>query len=127
MEHRWSGHLKTTNSILGNYKEICDFLQNVSQDENLRDGDIIIEASGLLQVISSIKFVFCARLVQMILEIIAPADRQLQSRDCDLGTGLQVIYIVINEIENLRNKERFDLCYNEAKSKYMGTHGIPKC
>ena len=47
MEHRWSGHLKTTSSIIKNYDKICRLLQSISAGTVIRDS--IVDARGLLK------------------------------------------------------------------------------
>ena len=72
MEHRWSGHLKTTLSIVNNYWEVCRLLQSIAHENILRDGEIIVDANGLVCIIQTKLFCCSALLAKSILGIIAP-------------------------------------------------------
>ena len=107
MEHKWSSHLNTTKSIVKNFSAIVEVLHVISSDSSHRDGDIVVEATGLLCVVTSKKFCFCAQLAQTILQTIAVADQELQSRQCDLSRALNLIDIVNDTIEKNRSEEMF--------------------
>ncbi len=118
MEHRWSGHLNTTQSILKNFSEIIKVLECLSSDSSLCGGDIITEATGLLCVVKTVKFCFSALLAQTLLKCIEPADRELQSRQCD-RRALHLIDIVDSEIEGKRTEELFKSCLEKAKGNNL--------
>ena len=88
MPHQWSGHFQTTKSVIENYDEICSVLKDISS-ETIRDGDILVDATGLLQIVSTSKFCFFSRVAKQILGLLAPADQQTQSRECDLASSIK--------------------------------------
>lgn len=71
------------------------------------DGDDIAFASGLLQSIRKKEFVFTLVFMNSFLNLIAPADKILQSRDISFREAIPVIESVKSEISKMRSQESF--------------------
>ena len=102
LEQRWTGHLATTMTIIQNRRNLIDLLQ--SCEDLTSDAQTCIESTGLLKAIRSRKFMFIAYTVQKVLLILQPADKLLQSRECDIHTGLRLISTIIQTLKELREK-----------------------
>ena len=124
MPYRWSGHFQTTKSIIENYSEICSVLKDISS-ETIRDGDILVEATGLLQIVSASKFCFFARVVKQILCLLAPAEQQMQSRECDLASSIKLIDAAADSLEQFRTDFSFEKLYEEAIKTEKSKNGAP--
>lgn len=129
LEQRWSGHLGTVSTILENHEKIVDALE--SCEENGCDAAICIEATGLLKQIRSRKYMFIAYCVHAVLSLIKPADKLLQSSDCDLMTGTKLIESVVCNIKDMRNDvDIFEGIITKLSdrnlSKPEDVHNIPK-
>jgi len=102
LEQRWTGHLATTMTIIKNRQSLIDLLQ--SCEDLTSDLQTCIEATGLLKAIRSRKFLFIAYTVQKVLLILQPADKLLQSRECDIHTGIRLISTIIQTLKELHEK-----------------------
>ena len=124
MPHRWSGHFQTTKSIIENYDEICSVLKDISS-ETIRDLDILVEATGLLQIVFANKFCFFARVAKQILGLLAPADQQMQSRECNLASSIKLIDAAADSLEELRTdffSKNFTKRQSKQRNRKMGHH-----
>lgn len=78
------------------------------------DGDDIALASGILQSIQKKEFVFTLTFMNSFLNLIAPADKILQSRDISFREAVPVIQSVKSEISKLRSQESFQNFWKNA-------------
>lgn len=76
-------------------------------DRKKFDGDDIALATGILRSIEKKEFVFTLVFMNSFLNLIAPADKILQSRDVGFREAVPVIETVKSEILKLRSTESF--------------------
>ena len=86
-------------TIIQNRRNLIDLLQ--SCEDLTSDAQTCIESTGLLKAIRSM---FIPYTVQKVLLILQPADKLLQSRECDIHTGLRLISTIIQTLKELREK-----------------------
>ena len=70
-----------------------------SCDNLVPDSETCVEAVGLLKTIRQKKFMFILYAVQQILLILQPVDRQLQGRETDVLTGVQLMTSIIEVLK----------------------------
>ena len=100
LEQRWSGHLTTITAVINNHQHLIELMN--SCDERVPDSDTCVEAAGLLKIIRQKKFMFILHAVQRILLILKPADQQLQERETDILTGIQLVTSIIQVSKRMR-------------------------
>ena len=100
LEQRWSGHLTTITAVINNHQHLIELMD--SCDERVPDSDTCVEAAGLLKIIRQKKFMFILHAVQQILLILKPADQQLQERETDILTGIQLMTSIIQVLKGMR-------------------------
>ena len=84
----------------------------------------MVEAAGLLLVARSIRFRYSACLMNRLLGILAPVDRMLQSRHCDLQQGMALISTVVDELKRLRSEADFEDFLLKAKCECTIVVGV---
>ena len=100
LEQRWSGHLSTITAVIKNHQHLIDLME--SCEDLVPDSDICVEAAGLLKIIRQKKFMFVLFLVERILLVLKPADQQLQSRETDILTGIELVTTIIKVLEQMK-------------------------
>lgn len=78
------------------------------------DGDDIATAAGILCAIQKKEFVFMLAFMNKFLNLIAPADKILQSTEIGFREALPVIHSVKKHISELRLSESFNLIWKES-------------
>lgn len=117
MEHRWSGHFKTTNSIMENYDTIISTLDFFAEGGPV---DMSVIAIGLKKLVTQEKFVFSGIVMREVLGALKPADKVLQSRECSVINGYQIVSETVHIIHNMRTKEKFSELLEVCKLKCCG-------
>ena len=111
MEHRFSGHFKTVNTIVENYKTVISTLDFFAESGPV---DLSVTTIGLKRLLSQEKFVFSGIVMREVLATLRPADKMFQSRECSIVNGYQVVNETILSICNIRTKakytELFEVC-----------------
>ena len=113
MEHRWTGHLQTTQAITTNYDTVVDLLELCSNRDSRFSIDIQLEATGLLHRVNEVEFQFIAHMVLSLLTILEPANNSLQGQAMDLSSACDVMDAVIERIRSLRNEEEFQVLFEK--------------
>jgi len=94
IDQRWSGHYKTTQSRVKNFAEVRTTLEYFTSSET-GDAEISIKAADLLAAISKRQFIFANEVMNLILYLLALADKLLQERSSSLFEGYDVINFTI--------------------------------
>ena len=100
LEQRWEGHWKTTMVILENYDANVNLLERCRDCE--LSGEIAIEATFVSQDYGG------ATTLRTTLTILEPANKSLQSKTMDLLTASEVVDIILQSIQSLRDETKFN-------------------
>lgn len=112
---RWTGHLKATQSVLGNYNEIVTTLPQINRNSKYKfDSEDIALATGILAAIKKLKFVFMLHCMKDLLETIEPANRALQAREIGYRQSIPIISETVTQLEEYRTQEKFQQYYSAA-------------
>jgi hypothetical protein len=125
MEHRWTGHLQTTQAITTNYDTIVNLLEMCSSRHSHFSIDIQLEATGLLHRVNEVEFQFIAHMVLSLLTILETANNSLQGQAMDLSSACDVMDAVIERIRSLRNEEEFQVLFGKFEGQ-MDMEQTPK-
>lgn len=82
---------------------------------NKFDGDDIALASGILSSIRKSEFVFILIFMKRFLNLVAPADKILQSRDVCFRESMPVIETTLNNVLKLRTISSFDSMWKQCE------------
>ena len=87
----------------------------MKNDTKKFDGDDIATATGILCSIQKKEFLFMLVFMNKFLNLIAPADKILQSVELGFREAMPIIQAVKIEVSKLRSSESFDLIWKEAE------------
>ena len=92
--------MTTISAVINNHQHLIELMD--SCDERVPDSDTCVKAAGLLKIIRQKKFMFILHAVQRILLILKPADQQLQERETDILSGIQLVTSIIQVLKRMR-------------------------
>lgn len=107
IDTRWSGHYDSFAAIVANYCEVIDCLQAISDAVGTFDGETVVTANGLLNIITSANFKFCSLMMKKLLGLLKPADGALQARETDIVEAVVVIDSTAEIIKQGRTDDAF--------------------
>jgi hypothetical protein len=104
MEHRWSGHLATIDVIAENKVFMEETLTNLSDNGS---AEVATLARGFLQQIKKAQFSFLTKLLNKLLHMMEPVNKQLQTHGFDIHAALSLVEAVREEVNQLRDDNKF--------------------
>lgn len=110
---RWSGHHRAVKSVMENFKFIIEALKS-SKLKAVLTGEQKIMASGILNVLSELKFRFMCVFMNKVLGVLKPSDKMLQSRSFSLTNAISLISTVTKSVELIRTDDVFMDLMNTA-------------
>ena len=96
-----------TQQVIGNFGAINDTLSKIIDGETNVDHDSLVEAHGLRVMINQLKFIFCAFACKTLLGLLAPVDKLLQSRECNITKSFSLIESAKESVQKCRNDNDF--------------------
>lgn len=110
VETRWSYWHSSLKKIQIRYSEIKDVLKVLTVQD-----DQAARAIGLLEEISTFRFILILYIMEQILSTIHCVSCQLQCSTILLPKAINLVTSTKNQLINLRSEENFTYIYNEAK------------
>lgn len=110
VETRWSYWHSSLKKIQIRYSEIKDVLKVLTVQD-----DQAARAIGLLEEISTFRFISILYIMEQILSTIHCVSCQLQCSTILLPKAINLVNSTKNQLINLRSEENFTYIYNEAK------------
>jgi hypothetical protein len=107
LEHRWTGHLMTTRTVLNNYEDILEVLKLCANRNSQFSADTQVDAVGLLVRVDDVEFRFITELMHLLLTILESANAILQGAAMDLCAACDIVETVGERIRALRTEEEF--------------------
>uniref|UniRef100_A0A2S2PBA1 Zinc finger MYM-type protein 1 n=2 Tax=Schizaphis graminum TaxID=13262 RepID=A0A2S2PBA1_SCHGA len=88
---RWSSHSTSLDTVLKTYTPIIDTLKYIQKYEGMGDAKTGATASGLIDYLTSYRFLLTAFAFQKIFRILEPVNKLLQAKDLDLMAAVVLI------------------------------------
>ena len=110
LEHRWTGHLETTNAVLSSIDQLTELLQIISESTSF-SSDVTIEAGGLLRLLERRDLRFAGLIVQELLTVLKPLNLLLQAKEIDLHSASTLVNSTLEILKSFRdeNSSQFQL------------------
>jgi hypothetical protein len=109
LEQRWTGHHDSVNTVLTEFNNILETLQNIAASRLSES----IEAAGLVQQLKHAEFMPVLKLTKDILDLLMPLNKAFQSETMDITTGIALIDVVRSTLASLIDELRSE---NSEKS-----------
>ncbi len=118
---RWMSHSFALNVVLETYDAIFDTLSEVASSTGSQERSAVVQATSLLNNITSERFILTALIFKKNFSILQPLSAMLQSIDIDLIGATHYIDSVQTTLSNLRTEEEFQNILHE-KDEFIEIH-----
>lgn len=118
VDTRWAYWYTSLQKVKKRYSEIKEVLTILTLE-----GDQTIRASGLLEEISSFKFILILHIMKMVLKIIYCLSNELQSSSILLPKAMDLVKSTKEDIHALRNDESY-VNINEKSKLFAIKNGL---
>ena len=100
---RWACRIQAVRAFLNNLSAIIDTLQHIADNDKL----YCSEAYSLLKRILDFQFIFCCKLMHIVLEMTNTLSTKLQCKTTNFSTVITLSQAIISNLADLREDQKF--------------------
>lgn len=108
---RWNCRLEAINSVLVNISAIIETLEEISNNDKVSGSD----AFSILKCVNDFSFLFCLKLMSVILEYTNMLSQHFQKKCANYSTVSLLTKSIVAALQDLRNDNKFNELWKETE------------